>query len=812
MIWYKVWFDLWRHKGRTLLAVLSIAVGIFAVGGVFGLVDQLLAAMDSAHRAVAPSHANIILRDFVTQEVVDDLKELPGVVDIDPVNQISVRYRTGPDAPWALGTLVQRPDFDDQTYDIIALRAGGWPANGALGIERLSGQYFDIAIGDQVEFEISAGRGEVPTPAPPQPEAFPISGLIRHPFVQPPLFGGQAHFFADAAGLAEFGIPEGRFGQLLVRVEPYSLEQAQQTAGEIRSRLASQGYGVAVTLYQDPDKHWGRQFVEGINLILLIMAAVSLFLSVLLVLTTLTALITQQTDQIGVIKAIGGQRGTIIGMYLAVALIYGLLALLIALPLGALFAYGMSRWYLTLFNIEYTRFQVSTLAVGLQVALAFVAPVVAALWPVLKGANITVREAIASYGLGGDFGFSRLDRWIDRIGERLLSTPFAAALGNMFRRKERLALTVLVLTVAGVMFIVIMSLISSVTLTLDNDMARRSYDLRIGFTQAQEAGEVQAIAQEVEGVAGAEIWYSRNATILRTGERVQDSAGLGAQLTGIPAGTASYRPIITAGRWIGPDDGQVVVISQDTAEKNGIAVGDAVTLDLGDLGAAQWQVIGAYRVVYGGGFVTEAIYAPLDAVAETTGQTGLGTQVLVQAVPKTLDEVSAIADELKAAFEAAGMKVDFYTTSIKLEERQFAANQFDTVVWMLLGLAMLVATVGGIGLMGSLGISVVERTREIGVMRAIGARSGTIMSLFMLEGVLQGLMSWLLAAPIAFLAGGPLARLLGQTMIDVDLDYAFNLPAVLIWLVTVLVIAAAFSIGPARNATRISVRQSLAYA
>jgi putative ABC transport system permease protein len=142
------------------------------------------------------------------------------------------------------------------------------------------------------------------------------------------------------------------------------------------------------------------------------------------------------------------------------------------------------------------------------------------------------------------------------------------------------------------------------------------------------------------------------------------------------------------------------------------------------------------------------------------------------------------------------MTVDFYTTSIKLEERQFAANQFDTVVWMLLGLAMLVATVGGIGLMGSLGIGVVERTREIGVMRAIGAQSRTIMGLFMLEGVLQGLISWVLAVPIAFAVGGPLARLLGQTMIDVDLDYAFNLPAT----------------GPARNATRISVRQSLAYA
>jgi len=185
---------------------------------------------------------------------------------------------------------------------------------------------------------------------------------------------------------------------------------------------------------------------------------------------------------------------------------------------------------------------------------------------------------------------------------------------------------------------------------------------------------------------------------------------------------------------------------------------------------------------------------------------------MVRTTPKSLAATTIVADELKARFEEAGTKVDFYTTGVKLEEREFATNQFNTVVWMLVGLAALVATVGGIGLTGSLGISVMERTREIGVMRAIGAGSGTIMGLFMMEGVLQGLISWALAVPISFAVARPLAQLLGQTMIDVDLDFAYNWPAVLIWLALVVLIAVMFSTGPARNATRISVRQSLAYA
>jgi putative ABC transport system permease protein len=240
-------------------------------------------------------------------------------------------------------------------------------------------------------------------------------------------------------------------------------------------------------------------------------------------------------------------------------------------------------------------------------------------------------------------------------------------------------------------------------------------------------------------------------------------------------------------------------------------VGDTIVLDLGRLGDAPWEVVGTYRVVYGGGFATEAIYAPLSALEDATGRAGRATRVMVRTIPKSLVATTIIADQLKTRFEEAGVKVDFYTTGIKLEEREFATNQFSTVVGMLAGLAALVASVGGIGLMGSLGISVMERTREIGVMRAIGAGSGTIMGLFMLEGLLQGLISWALAVPISFLVAGPLARLLGQAMIDVDLDFTYNWPAVLVWLGLVLLISVMFSTGPARNATRISVRQSLAY-
>ena len=158
------------------------------------------------------------------------------------------------------------------------------------------------------------------------------------------------------------------------------------------------------------------------------------------------------------------------------------------------------------------------------------------------------------------------------------------------------------------------------------------------------------------------------------------------------------------------------------------------------------------------------------------------------------------------------MRVSVFGTNTTIEDKEYAIFQFSTVTSMLLMLALIVAIVGGLGLMGSLSISVVERTREIGVMRAIGARSNTILNMFLLEGLAQGIVSWILSVPIAFVIAQPISRQLGQVMLKMDLDFYYNWMAALTWLGAVVVLAILASLWPARTATKISVRQSLSYA
>jgi putative ABC transport system permease protein len=313
----------------------------------------------------------------------------------------------------------------------------------------------------------------------------------------------------------------------------------------------------------------------------------------------LTALITQQTDQIGILKAIGGRTSTIVKVYLTGVVIYGLLALFISLPMGTFVAFGMSRMFLGFFDIDYDVFQVSNQAIILQILAATVVPLLAALWPVLRGAAMTVREAIASYGLGSDFGSSGFDRAVERIGGHLLPSHYATALGNLFRRKGRLILTQAALVTAGTMFLAVMSLSASVMSTLDQEFARRHYDTTITFDENQRIDRVVSMALSVDGVENAEVWPAQPARILRKGQQMKE-AGVGSQITGVPAGSATYKPLIVAGRWLQPgDDGgsHVVIMNEKTAIDNHIQLGDSVTLDLGALEKEEWQVVGFYRVV-----------------------------------------------------------------------------------------------------------------------------------------------------------------------------------------------------------------------
>ena len=129
----------------------------------------------------------------------------------------------------------------------------------------------------------------------------------------------------------------------------------------------------------------------------------------------------------------------------------------------------------------------------------------------------------------------------------------------------------------------------------------------------------------------------------------------------------------------------------------------------------------------------------------------------------------------------------------------------------LLIMAVLLAVVGGLGLMGTMSINVLERTREIGVLRAIGASNGAVLRIVIAEGVLIGVLSWAIGALLALPLSLLLSNAVGVAFLQMPLDFVFSLSGLAIWLGIVVLLAALASFLPAWSASRVTVRDVLAY-
>jgi putative ABC transport system permease protein len=271
-----------------------------------------------------------------------------------------------------------------------------------------------------------------------------------------------------------------------------------------------------------------------------------------------------------------------------------------------------------------------------------------------------------------------------------------------------------------------------------------------------------------------------------------------------------YQPLIESGRWLQAADAgkRYLVVSADTAKLNGIQVGNTLEITIGSVKQA-WQVIGIYRWLVAGNYVVEPVYAPLETVRTITQGKNRASFALLKASIANREEEADFLSLLKQRFQDSNIKLDVYNTQAKLKQNQFARNQFNPVLGTLSGLASMIAAVGGIGLSGALAISVMQRTREIGVLSAIGASSNTVYRLFLLEGMLHGLVAWVLSIPLAYLAAEPIAGELGKTMLGIELDFAFDLKAVFYWLGIVLLLTWLASYWPARKASKLRVRECL---
>jgi putative ABC transport system permease protein len=485
-------------------------------------------------------------------------------------------------------------------------------------------------------------------------------------------------------------------------------------------------------------------------------------------------------------------------------LAYSLIALLIAVPLGALAGYGLAAMMAGMFNATLQGFRFVPAAVAIQVALAIFVPLAAGFLPVRSGSRISVQRAISNDHPGELKATPRLFAWLNSLGMGLLSRPLLLSLRNTFRRTGRLMLTLFTLTVAGAIFIAVFNARDSMEAYMDNLMQHFMADVNLNLERPYRSERIVQAAKQVAGVQEVEAWSGAAAEILDPQDNLLENLSIIAP----PADTPLLDPDMLAGRWIQPGDQRALAVSDAIYDLYpDLQPGDALRLRLLGGRAEEWTVVGVFRFTK---MLGDPIgYADYDYVSQLLGTPGQSSSFRVITSAHTLESQQAISQALDSHLRSLDFPVSNVEAGMVIREQ--SGQGVNIMVVFLLTMALLTAFVGSIGLAGTMGMNVLERTREIGVMRAIGAVDLAIIKSVVIEGVFIGLISWACAWMLSYPFSVLMLRIISTAMLSDPFPLAYTLQGVFLWLGVVVVLSALASVLPAHSAARLTIREVLAY-
>ncbi len=791
----KIWRDLWQYKGRTVLVVLSIAVGVMALGMTFSSQNLIDTSMADSRAAARYAHARIPLQTLFNDEVVESIERLPEVAEVEGWFQGGIEFKGSLDQEWQEGTLIMLKDYENQQFDRVQLREGIWPQRDSISVEFNHQVPYGLpAVGE--DFYIKLNNRATP---------FKLGGTVRDPAQSAPPFNplDEAFFYVTPLMLEEL-LGTRNYNNLRFTVPEYSEDAAEHAVEVVEDKLVKLGAVSAVAALtadvQDPDRSQAQEFLDGFGLILVAMAAMSLFLSIFLVVNTVNAIVAGQIRQIGIMKTIGGLRNQITKMYLAGVLFYGILSLFVAVPIATFGGWQLAKALLYILNVQLDSFTVSPLAVTVQILVALLTPLIAGVVPIFSGVAIPVREAIGERGIEAYAGgwFDRLVTGIPKVSRLVILT-----LRNTFRRFGRLVLTAITLTAAGAIFMMVVVTGDAFNKTIDSVFSGWGFEVLLIFGDYQRVDEVRTAIEAFPNVEMAELWVWMEASA----HAIDSDTDYAIQLRGVPEGSTMYQPELAAGRRLDPADGHAMLLNQRLAEDMDLGLGDMLEVDFGNGRSSKWKIVGLV-VDVGVGGVQNTAFVDQNTLGADLHKAGQATVAQIRTIKDTRADQDATKEAIETYLNDNGMDVLFSIGEI--ENRELSSQLWLVIGGLLQLMAVLMAFVGSIGLSGTLSINVIERRREIGVMRAIGASSADIARLFIGEGLIIGLTSWLLAVPLSAFAARYFVQALGDAL-QFPFVYEWTYIGAIYWLIIVIILAVVASWLPARRATRISVRESLAY-
>ena len=783
--WRKVWRDARLHMARTLLVVLAIAIGIAGAGTILDAWALVQRATRETYLASDPVSATL-RTDSVDDALLAVARAVPGVSAARARREAYVAVRA--QGTWQSALLFASTDYADRRIGKLEPQAGAWPPpDGAIVVERSSVSFSGVSIGDPVS--IVAGGAD--------PRAMPVAGIVRDVSVAPGWMEHAVYGFVTPQTLARLGLPRSLNEiQLLVSDRRATQDDVRRIAYRVKAAVERAGHPVSDVDVPVPGEHIHAAQMDSLLYTQGAFGVLALVVCGFLVVNLITAMLAGQVREIGVMKTLGARPEQLARMYLAYAAALGVAASLVALPVSACAGRSYGALRAELLNFDISGYAIPWWAVGLQLVAATMLPLAAAAIPVRRGCRLPVATALRDFGLAHG-AKTEADHWSKRI--RGLPRPTLLSIRNAFRKRQRMTLTLLALATGGAVYIGAANLRRSVLGAVDLLYAGQTYDFTVRLAEPHEADSVEAVVSRVAGVAAAEAWAGARAAVAHDGATL----GNAFSITAPPAGSRLFAPPVEQGRWLRATGERGLVVSRSLVKSEpALRIGQRAMLQVGD-SLSEWTIVG---VVNAG--PAPSAYTVRETIARLAGHSRVSTVVVASALSGTGARVDLI-QRVRGALDRAGMRVA--VSQLLEESRRVMEDHLLMVVQFLSAMGWVMIVVGGMGLTSTMSLAVLERTREIGVLRAIGARHRSIMAMVQAEGLVIAVASWACAIPLSIPVSIALAKAFSRAMLEVPVTVAPSVGSVASWLALVMALSVVACAWPAARASRVTIARALAY-
>jgi len=793
----KAWRDLAARRVRSLLTILGVAVG---VGGLVAIVSTARNITRAQRELFATtSQANLVYWVWDAPAGLIPLLESNAPIE---TAELRVTYWTRW-RPSASGGARSWMDIELVGLESLAqdgagrsgvrlnqftLVEGRLPSVGEVLLEVSASRQTGVAIGQEIAYRDRFGNER----------SLRVSGLTRSPSYLSTGITRLAVGYVPASYLRRAAqIP--RSNQLLVRLR--DPQDAAEVTRYLQRLFRRQGLQHGSPEIRNPEQFPGKRELDALIMVMFLFSGLGLFLSSFLVVNTLSASVAEQLGEIGVLKALGATSGQILRLYLLESLVYGVIGSLVGVALGAIVSWRLLVWIGSLGN-AIIRFRLAPEGLALGLLVGMVLPLVGGLIPAARGARITVKASLeasdlASGGIRTDFGQSWLDRQLGRM--RRLPPLAAMAVRNLGRRRGRSLLTLLLIALATAGFIGAASTRDSVNAAIAQIYETYQADAWVWFGSSVSL-QLEDALRAVEGVYAAEGWMIANGVVgLRE-----------ARLWGIPADSALYQQVMREGRWYREGEHDAVVLSAELADSQNLRVGDVVEIVHPASGPGQqfrsFRVVGIAvdRTIFLGGALAGKAFIPRDTLSRMLGSQRMASFFALGLASRERSVADEVVERLD--FRFGQLRPMLQPISDEIESAREASRL------LTLGLAamlILVALVGSLGITNTLALSVLERRREVAVMRAVGATDAALVLIFLAEGAALGGLGWLLGLALGYPAGRLFTEQLGRVLFA--LGFMLSPGVVLASLLFTVGLSIVSSLGPALGAAQLRADAALRY-